>query len=458
MKFFKIICCVLALQFLSFEAFSNVSFSIKNEEVPKTKVLFIGFDQVDPYLRKGAFDVMERVRINLKTTDLFEVLKQSRGMENPVGNSAVSQHYKEQITALQDVSSEEIPDFAKYSASGIGAVIIGQFNRDLEGNLEIRVRGWDVLDQRQLFGKLYTASEDNYRKVANAISNEIFKAITGETSGHFDSKILYVSEGGSPKHRIKKINIIDFDGSNHRYLTNGNELVLTPIFSKKRDEIFYVRYFRDQPQIFSLDVNNLRGNKLGGFRITTMAPSVHPKDPNLVLLSAIENGNSDIYEMNISDNTARKLTKDAGIDTTPYYSPDGKFIAFSSDRSGSQQIYIMTVDGYSIKKLSKNSGTYSKPVYSPDGKMIAFTKIQAGNFYIGIMASDGSSEKILSSGYLVEGAKWSPNGRYLVFSKKKGPYGKDSVPRLWIVDIVTGFEFELPTPEGEGATDPEWGV
>jgi TolB protein len=455
-KFLKVFILCLLLQTLAAQSFASVAFAIKNEEIPKTKILFIGFDQTDPYLRSGAFEIMERVRINLKTTDLFEVLKQSTTAQNTVGTSAAAQHHEKQLIAVNDVSAETIPDFAKYSASGIGAIIIAQFNRDIEGNMEIRLRAWDVLDQRQLFGKFYTASKDNYRKVAAAISNEIFKSITSEASGHFTSQILYVSEGGTPQHRIKRINIIDFDGENHRVLTDGKELVLTPIFSKKRDEVFYVRYFQGRPQIFSLNTKTLRSQKLGGFRITTIAPSIHPKNENLVLLSAIEDGNSDIYEMNIAENSAKKLTKNPGIDTTPSYSPDGNFIAFSSDRASGQQIYVMSVDGYSLKRLSTGSGTYSKPIWSPDGKMIAFTKIQGGQFYIGLMASDGTSEKILSSGYLVEGAKWSPNGRYLIFSKKKGAYGKDSVPRLWIVDIVTGFEFELPTPQGEGATDPDW--
>ena len=456
MKFFKVFITILLLQNLSNQALANVAFAIKNEEAPKTKILFIGFDQHDPELRKGAFDIMEHLRSNLKRTDLFEVLKQSSPVTKPVGGSAQVQYQKQQDQALKDMAVEQIPDFSKYYSSGIGAVIIGQFNRDIEGNLEVRIRGWDILDQRQLFGKLYTSSTDNYGKVANAISNEIFTSITGESSGHFNSQILYVSESGPLRKRTKRINMINFDGSNHRFLTDGQDLVLTPIFSKKRDQVFYVRYFQNHPQIFALDTNNLRSQKLGGFRITTLSPSTHPTDSNLILLSAIQNGNSDIYEMNILQNSARRLTKHSAIDTTPSYSPDGNYIAFSSDRSGSQKIYIMTSDGYSLKLLSDSTGSYSKPVWSPDGKMLAFTKIKGGKFYIGVMSYDGSSERILSSGYLVEGAKWSPNGRYLVFSKKSSAYGKGSIPRLWVVDIVTGFEHQLPTPENEGATDPDW--
>ncbi len=451
MRFLK---TFLLLFLLSKQAFATVSFSVKNEEIPKTKILFLGFDQADPRWRVDAFEVFERVRKNLKTTDLFEVVKQVRAVDNvavaPIAANTANQ------TNPENISVETLPDFEKYSKVGVGAIVIAQFNLDIGGNLEVRVRMWDVLDQRQLFGKVYTASKDNIRKVSNVISNEIFKAISGETSGHFTSQILYTSEIGSLKNRVKKINMIDFDGENRQILTDGRDLVLTPIFSKKRDEIFYVRYFQGRPQVFSMNIKNLRSQKIGGFRITNMSPAVHPKDPNLILLAAIEEGNSDIYEINIANNTATKLTKHPAIDTTPSYSPDGNYIAFSSDRANGQQIYLMNVDGSSIKRISNGQGTYSKPIWSPDGKLIAFTRIKAGQFFIGVMLPDGKSEKLLSTGYLVEGAKWSPNGRYLIFSKKKGPYGKDSVPRLWVVDIITGFEFEVPTPAEEGATDPDW--
>lgn len=435
----KILSFLVILLALADQASAAVSLSVKSGEVAKTKILFIGFEPTSaeiPQMKRDANEVFERIRKNLKTTDLFEVVKESGSDKS--------------------LSAEAMPDFTKYSNAQIGAIVIAQFNYDLSGNLETRVRVWDVLDQRQMFGKLYAASRDNYRKISNAISNEIFKAVTGEAFGHFDSQIIYVSESGPVTKRIKRINIIDFDGENKRVLTNGQDLVLTPIFSKNRNEIFYVNYLQGKPQIFSMNLQNLRSHKVGGFRGTTFAAATNPKDANVILLSAIDDGNSDIYELNIAANSAQRLTKSPAIDTTPTYSPDVKYITFASDRDGSQQLYVMDVSGSSVKKISLGEGSYSKPVWSPDGKLIAFTKSKGGKFYIGVMTPSGSGERLFTSSYLVEGARWSPSGRYLIFSRKSSPYGQSSVPRIYVVDVLTGFEVELPIPAGEGATDPDW--
>lgn len=435
-------------------SFAGIFFNVGNEQTAKTKILFVGFDQNDINLKIDAAEIIEQVRKDLKTTDLFEIVKNSGTLETvDVNNNPQIQTNR---VGASPIMVESIPDFSKYSKAGIGAIVVAQFNYDVNNNIEMRVRMWDVLDQRQLFGKLYTSNRQGQKKMANILADEIFKAITSEKKGHFNSQILYVSESGNVRNRTKKVVMMDFDGGNKRVLTSGNDLVLTPIFSKNSNEIFYLTYQNDKPQIFNLNITTLRGKKIGGFPGTTFAASINPKDENIILLSAIIEGNSDIYELNIASNTAARLTKSPAIDTTASYSPDTKSIVFISDRELSQQIYIMNSNGSEVRKLSSGSGAYSKPIFSPDGNMIAFTCIRGGQFYIGTMTVSGKNERLLTSGYVVEGARWSPNGRYLIYSKKVSPYGAGSIPKLYIIDITTGFEYKLPTPENEGATDPDW--
>ena len=58
---------------------------------------------------------------------------------------------------------------------------------------------------------------------------------------------------------------------------------------------------------------------------------------------------TDIYTMDLENRIVEKITNHPSIDTSPSYSPDGKYICFNSDRSGYQQIYIMKSDGVASK-------------------------------------------------------------------------------------------------------------
>ena len=460
MKILKSLLLIIALITYSSRAYATLNITIKDEDLTKSKILFIGFESNDFSINNEAKQILQRIIYNLKTTNLAELLVQNQIKTSPQNNEIInnnSENISQNISQSIDfVDINAIPNFDNYYNSGIENIVTAQFNYDIIGNLEIRIRMWDILDRKQTFGKFYSTTSENYRKTANLISDEIYKSITGETLGHFNSQIVYTSETGTFRKRIKKISMIDFDGENYRNLTDGSEMVLTPIFSKRRDEIYFLRYFQGRPQIFSLNTKTLRSQKVGGFRGTTLAPNVNPKTPDRILLTAIVDGNSDIHEFNIAENFAKKLTKSPAIDTTASYSPDGNSLVFVSDREGSQQIYTMNIETLSLTKISNGEGSYSKPMWSPDGRSIAFTKQKNGKFFVGTMNINGRGEKLLTSAYLVEGARWSPNGRYLIYSKKRTPYGQESIPRIFIIDILTGYEHQIQTPPNEGATDPDW--
>src|SRR5215216_1896481 len=80
-------------------------------------------------------------------------------------------------------------------------------------------------------------------------------------------------------------------------------------------------------------------------------------------------GNSEIYVMNVDGTGLLRLTNDAGRDTDPAWSPDGKRIAFASDRAGSWDIYVMNADGSNLVRRTQNrlnEGLNGAPAWSPD--------------------------------------------------------------------------------------------
>jgi TolB protein len=163
--------------------------------------------------------------------------------------------------------------------------------------------------------------------------------------------------------------------------------------------------------------------------------------------------------MDLRTRHVSQITSTSAIDTSPCYSPDGKFIAFNSDRGGNQQIYTMNSDGSNLKRISFGTGRYATPVWSPRGDLIAYTRFggEVGNFGIGVMHPDGSGERILSESFSVEGPTFAPNGRVLMFWRQtaaRDSRGAGFSSRLVSIDI-TGFDervVETPTD----ASDPAW--
>jgi TolB protein len=273
---------------------------------------------------------------------------------------------------------------------------------------------------------------------------------------YFDTKIVYISESGPQDKRVKRLAIMDQDGHNHRFLTSGRDLVLTPRFSPTAHEIAYLNYFNDEPNIYLFEVATGRTEKLGSFPGMTFAPRFHP-DGNKLIMSLAQDGATNIFEMDLLSRATRQLTNTIHIDTAPSYSPEGKKIVFESDRDGGrQQLFIMDSDGRNVKRISFNKGRYATPVWSPRGDVIAFTKMLAGEFFIGIMRTDGTAERLLARGFLVEAPTWAPNGRVLMYYKQDRfeQDGSGGNTRLYKVDI-TGFNESIMNTPAD-ASDPAW--
>ena len=170
-----------------------------------------------------------------------------------------------------------------------------------------------------------------------------------------------------------------------------------------------------------------------------------------IIMSFAQDGNSDIYTMDLETRVVEKITDHTSIDTSPSYSPDSKYICFNSDRSRYQQIYVMKSDGSNVKRISFGKGLYGTPVWSPRGGLIAFTKVHKNRFYIGVMRPDGSGERLLTENFYQEAPSWSPNGRVLIFYRetKTDSKGEGFSAKLWSIDL-TGYNERLIETETDG--------
>lgn len=354
---------------------------------------------------------------------------------------------------VQDVNSIQAqgPRFGEWRAIGTQALVTGAVTQTPDGRARVEFRLWDVFSQKQLIGMAYTTTPDNWRRIAHIIADQIYKNLTGE-DGYFDTRIVYVAENGPPQARVKRLAVMDQDGQNHQYLTDGRELVLTPRFSPSRQQITYMSYGPQGPRVYLYDINSGRHELLGNFPNMTFAPRFSP-DGNRVAMSMASNGNTDIYVMDLASRQPRRITSDSSIDTAPSYSPDGRRIVFESDRGGTQQLYVMGADGSNPQRITFGNGRYANPVWSPRGDLIAFTRMYQGQFYIGVIRPDGKGERLITSAYHVEGPSWSPNGRVLTYFKERSTGGGRQA-KLYTIDITGYNERWLQTPQD--GSDPAW--
>ena len=341
-----------------------------------------------------------------------------------------------------------LPRYDSWKAIGAQALVNGQAVVSGDGRLTVDFRLFDTGQQTQLVGMQFTATPDNWRRVAHKISDAIYEKLTGE-KGYFDTRVVFVAESGPKIARIKRLAIMDQDGANPQYLTDGSYMVMSPRFSSTSQEITYMALRPTGASVYLLNIETGRQETVGRYTGMVMTPRFSP-DGSKVAFSVERNGNIDVYSMDLRTRESKRLTTDPNIDTSPSFSPNGGQIVFNSDRSGSRQIYVMNADGSGVHRISFGQGLYSAPVWSPNGDFVAFVKQTGSTFHIGVMRPDGSDERLLTTSYLEDSPTWAPNGRVLMFERGD----PSSSSRLWMVDI--SGRITKPVPYPTSASDPSW--
>jgi TolB protein len=351
-------------------------------------------------------------------------------------------------------AAAQTPRFQDWRVIGAQALVTGRV-QDQGGNLRVEFRLWDVLPETQLEGTLLTASTANWRRIGHLISDVIYERLLGE-KGYFDTRVVYVAESGPRDRRVRRLAIMDQDGENHRFLTDGSFQVLTPRFHPNAQQIAFMSYFRNEPRVYLFSLDSGRQEVLGNFRGMTLSPRFSP-DGRSVILSSTRGNDANIYVVDLGSRRERQLTSGSGLDVSPCYSPDGSQIVFNSDRGGDQQLYVMDAGGGGARRISFGRGRYATPVWSPRGDLIAFTRIASGQFAIGVMRPDGSGERILSEGWGMEGPTFAPNGRVMMYYREtpaRDARGNGYSARLSSIDIAGFNERQIVTPTD--ASDPAW--
>ena len=384
----------------------------------------------------GSTSGLGRALADVITGDL-----RNNGLFKPTGPDALPQPSFGQIVA---------PDFGTWSGRGAEMLVHGYVKANPDGSLTVGCYLYDVALRQQLVKDGWQVAQADWRRAAHKCADLVYSRLSGE-SPFFDSRIAYIAETGPKDRRMKRLAIMDSDGANHRYITTGQAIALTPRYSPDYKSILYLSYFNGNPRIYVYDIDTGKQRLIAETRNPTFAPRWSP-DGKWILYSMASAGNTDIYKIPSSGGgTPLRLTNTPGINIGGSFSPDGSRIVFESDRSGSQQIYVMNADGSQQQRISFFGGRAATPEWSPRGDQIAFTHI-VGNLRIAVMTPAGANMHYLTDNWQDEAPTWAPNGRIVQFFRTEKGSGRASI---WQVDLTGRNERKLPTPVD--ASDPAWG-
>src|SRR6478609_10781979 len=174
-------------------------------------------------------DIAGVIAANLQRSGLFRPLDPASFIEKDL-NAAVQPRF---------------PDWKQINAQ---ALVNGMVTVE-GGRLKVDFRLWDVFAEQQLLGLQFTSSPENWRRVAHKISDAVYERLTGE-KGYFDTRVVFVAEAGGKDSKTKRLAIMDQDGANPSYLTDGTTTVMTPRFSSNSQEITYMSLKSDSSTVY----------------------------------------------------------------------------------------------------------------------------------------------------------------------------------------------------------------
>lgn len=406
MRFFTI----LALMSMTLMAQDKeIDLNIFGEEIAKEKIavpdFMLGSRKVE--FRNAWKTINEVLRNDLINSGYFDVLSQDR------------------IRLIKQPHEGPI-DFEEWASIEAQHLVVGAI-REQGDQLRLEVRLYEVSSRQSIVAQAYRGKPSLARKMAHTVADDILTHL--RNAKFASSKIVYVSERKSsidPTRTLKELNIMDYDGYNPLPITQGG-IALSPSAAKVDGNTFLAYSVYENPYTFNASYGiYLKPSLLSkprplfkeaGRRAT--APSISPDGKKLVF-SLAEEGNVDIYVMNLDGTDFMRLTRHNTVDTNPSWAPGGRSILFTSDRTGTPQIYRMDADGLNKTRITVENPYNDGAVWNPRHDYMAYVSRFDNDFDIFIMdLQTRKNYRVTRLQGSNENPYWSPDGEQLCFTSNR---------------------------------------
>ena len=296
-----------------------------------------------------------------------------------------------------------VQGFAFTNAAAAQYLLSGSNN----GNLEGRVT--DPHNKTTLVSKVYSGAA--LRRQAHAFADDFVQALGRKPIAQ--TKIAFKGESG----RSGEIYIADFDGYGSQAVTKDNTIVAAPCWVPGHMALYYVSYRLNNADIFYHNLSSGERKTFARYNGSNFSPAVSP-DGRKVAMILDKDGWTDLYVCNADGSNLKRLTKSPQDESSPCWSPDGKWICFAAKERERRTLCKVPASGGALQQIGTSGmPSPSEPDWSPDGEWIAFTAQYRSGFQICVVPSKGGTAISLVEG---EDPSWAPNSRTLAFGRRHG--------------------------------------
>jgi tricorn protease len=194
---------------------------------------------------------------------------------------------------------------------------------------------------------------------------------------------------------------------------------------------------------------------------TTPAPFLRRPDVHGDTVAFSSEG--DLWTASLSTGESRRLTNAPGVETEPFFSPDGKTIAFSGQYDGGSDVYTIPLEGGLPKRLTFDPRGVRVIGWTPDGKNIVYStrrQNSENNRRLWSVPAEGGAPKLLPIPQAALAAM-APDGRRVAYVPVSAEwqhwkhYRGGQADDVWIADL-DARTYQRVTDDPGVDTTPTW--